>query len=72
MKLNYTAKAMLATRRCPNLKQQSFLKRKRKMRMEQGLQGAWVNGKDGRRGLVLLLREEKGDGEKKDNGMRAG
>lgn len=40
--------------------------------MEQGLQGAWVNGKDGRRGLVLHLREEKGDGEKKDNEMRAG
>lgn len=34
--------------------------------MEQGLQGAWVNGKDGRRGLVLHLGEEKGDGEKKD------
>lgn len=42
------------------------------MRMEQGLQGAWVNGKDGRRGLVLHLREEKGDGEKKDNEMRVG
>lgn len=72
MKLNYTAKAMLATRRCPHLKQQPFLKRKRKMRTEQGLQGAWVNGKDGRRGLVLPLREEQGDGERKDNEMRAG
>lgn len=30
MKLNYTAKAMLATRRCPHLKQKQLKKKKKR------------------------------------------
>lgn len=54
MKLNYTAKAMLATRRCPHLKQKQ-LKKKKKGREERK-----ENEQQGRRRSSGVLSECQG------------